>query len=65
MEHPAAGMNWVKRLVFATQREKSRATDRRVSGFRAVVPRLCMRAVSGRIRTSSPFEPAKEEISTN
>ncbi len=65
MEHRAAGMNWVKRLVFATRREKSRATDERVLGFRAVVSRRCARAISGSIRTRSPFEPAKKEISTN
>jgi hypothetical protein len=65
MEHPAAGMNWVKRLVFATRREKSRTTGGRVSGLRAVGPERCRRAVSGRIRTRRPFEPAKKEISTN
>jgi hypothetical protein len=65
MEHPAAGMNWVKRLVFTTQREKSRATDGRVAGFPAFVPGHCKQAVSGSIRTRSPFEPAKKQISVN
>jgi hypothetical protein len=65
MEYPEVGVNWIKRLVFATHREKSRATNRRVFGWRAVAPGRCRRAISGSIRTRSPFEPAKKEISTN
>jgi hypothetical protein len=65
MEYPSTGMNWAKRLVFATRREKSRATGGRVFGFRAVVSGRCTRAVSAGIRTRSPFEPAEKELSTN
>ncbi|CAA9216549.1 MAG: hypothetical protein AVDCRST_MAG56-183, partial [uncultured Cytophagales bacterium] len=55
MEHPAAGMNWAKRPVFATRREKRRATDGRVFGSPVPVSGRCTQSVRGRTRTRSPF----------
>jgi hypothetical protein len=65
MEHLSAGMNWAKRPVFATRREKRRATDGRAFGFPVRVGGRWAQSVRGRTRTRSPFEPAKKEISTH